>query len=207
MTPEEFLDAIREEHRTALSRLGSSKSLYADTEGEMETDAVLATAADAAGAAAETFDAWAEDESGPVGDFFATVADEEREHYDTVVGELGDHEPGDVPAVYDHLRGLDGTIERLGGFVGRTLVADKSTEQRVGFFVGQADPQTSRTFRDIRGDVEAQLERATDVLTERCASEEDWERAREAASGAIQTAYDEYFETLEAMGVNPKPVC
>ena len=33
------------------------------------------------------------------------------------------------------------------------------------------------------------------------------EAYREAASGAIQAAYDEYTERLESMGVNPKPVC
>ncbi len=77
----------------------------------------------------------------------------------------------------------------------------------VGFFVGQADPQTAQLFRDLGDDLDGQIERGTELLSEVCESEADWDAALEAASGAIQTAYDEYTETLEGMGVNPKPVC
>ncbi|PSQ14952.1 rubrerythrin family protein, partial [Halobacteriales archaeon QS_7_69_60] len=49
---------------------------------------------------------------------------------------------------------------------------------------------------------------ATELLAARCGDDDErWEQAREAASGAIQAAYDEYTERLESMGVNPKPVC
>ena len=209
MTPEEFTEAVREANRTALSRLGSSKSLYADTMGDMDTDAVLGAAADAEHHAAETYAAWAESESdSAVAKAFETTADEERAHYETVAGELDGHEPGDdPPAIQEYLRSLDATVERLGGFVGRTLAADESKGQMTGFFVGQADTGTAQTFRDMGDDLDAQLERALDLLAERCESEEDWESAQEAASGAIQAAYEEYTERLEGMGVNPKPVC
>jgi len=76
-----------------------------------------------------------------------------------------------------------------------------------GFFVGQAKPQAADLFRGMGDDLDAQLDRAAELLEARCASEDDWERALEAASGAIQTAYEEYTERLESMGVNPKPVC
>jgi len=209
MTPEEFTEAVREASRTALSRLGSSKSLYADTMGDMDTDAVLGAAADAEHHAAETYAAWAESENDPeVAEAFDATADEEREHYETVAGKLDDHEPNDeIPAIHESLRSLDGTVERLGGFVGRTLAAEKSKEQMTGFFVGQADPGTAQSFRDMGEDLDAQLDRALDLLAEHCESEDDWERAETAASGAIQAAYDEYTERLEGMGVNPKPVC
>jgi len=209
MTPEEFTEAVREANRTALSRLGSSKSLYADTMGDMDTDAVLGAAADAEHHAAETYAMWAErEDDSEVAEAFEATADEEREHYETVAGKLDDHEPdGEIPAIHEYLRSLDGTVERLGGFVGRTLAAEKSKEQTTGFFVGQADPGTAQSFRDMGKDLDAQLERALDLLAEHCESDEDWGRAESAASEAIQTAYEEYTERLEGMGVNPKPVC
>jgi hypothetical protein len=210
MDTEEFIDAVREENETALSRLGSSKSLYADTMGELEPDTVLSGAATAEHHAAETYEAWADEEDGGVAEAFAETAAEEREHYETVVGELDvdDHEPGELSAIQEYLRGLDDTIERLGGFVGRTLAAEKSKDQLTGFFVGEADPQTAQLFRGMGDDLDAQLERAGELLESQCGDDpECWTRAEAAASGAIQTAYEEYTERLESMGVNPKPVC
>lgn len=209
MTPEEFVAAVRGDNETALSRLGSSKSLYADTAGEMEPEAVLSAVADAEHAAAETFAAWADDEDHPEASAaFAEAAEEERRHYETVVEELdGDHEPGSVPAIQSDLRDLEGTRERLGGFVGRTLAAEKSKEQVTGFFVGQADPRTADAIRDIAADLDGQLDRAAGLLVEVCEGDADWAAAREAADEAVQIAYEEYTEQLESMGINPKPVC
>jgi hypothetical protein len=208
MTPEEFLEEVREANKTALSRLGSSKALYADTMGEMDAGEVLTAAATAEHHAAETYAAWAGSSENEVAAAFETTADEERDHYETVAGELDDHDPGEVPAIQAYLRDLEGDVERVGGFVGRTLAAEKSKEQVTGFFVGDADPQTARLFRGMGDDLDAQLERATDLLESLCGdNDECWERAETAASGAIQAAYAEYTERLEGMGVNPKPVC
>lgn len=209
MNAEEFLEAVRTRNKTALSRLGSSKSLYADTRGEMEREAVLAAAADAEHAAAETFEEWTESsDDEAAAELFADLAATERDHYETVVGELDGHDPADdVPAIHETLRGYDDTVERLGGLVGRTLAAEASKDQLTGFFVGEADPQTAQVFRDLADDLDGQLERATDLLAERCGDDEDWDRALDAANGAVQAAYGEYTERLESMGVNPKPVC
>ena len=210
MTPDEFVESVRDDNDTALSRLGSSKSLYAATGGELEPDEVLHAAADAEHAAAETFADWAADEGTdtPAGAAFADAADQEREHYETVLGELDEHEPSDaVSAMQASLRDLDTTVERAGGMVGRILATEKSKEQYTGFFTGQADPMTASTFRDLKGDLEGQLDAARDLLKTVCEDEDDWHAAKAAADGAIQAAYDEYTEQLESMGVNPKPVC
>ncbi|WP_276299196.1 rubrerythrin family protein [Halorussus lipolyticus] len=214
MNPDEFLDTVRDDNETALSRLGSSKSLYAETEGEMEPETVFRAAAEAEHAASETFQQWADDEEAAesVRETFADFADEERDHYEQVLGKLddespADHEPSEVPAIHEYLRDLEGDPARVGGFLGRTLASEKSKEQMVGFFVGQADPQTAQLFRDLGEDLDGQIERGTALLDEVCESDEDWNTALESASGAIQAAYDEYTETLEGMGVNPKPVC
>ncbi|WP_255198320.1 rubrerythrin family protein [Halorarius litoreus] len=209
MTPEEFLDAVRTENKTALSRLGSSKSLYADTQGEMEADAVLTAAADAEYAAYETFDAWADDtDDAEAAEVFAATAAEEQDHYERVASKLDAHEPSDeVPAIQRRLREFDTTLERLGGLVGRTVAAGKSKDQLTGFFVGQADPKTAQLFREVGGDLDGQLDRATEALAAHCEDETDWQTALDAATAAIQAAYEEYTERLESMGVNPKPVC
>ena len=208
MTPEEFVDAVRTDNGTALSRLGSSKSLFADTHGQMNAEDVLTAAAAAEHHAAETYEAWADSESGEAAEAFAETAREEREHYGAVAEELDSHDPGEPPAIQAYLRGLDGTVERLGGFVGRTIAAEKSKEQVTGFFVGDADPQTAALFRGMGDDLDAQMERAKSLLAAECGDDDAcWDRALEAANGAIEAAYDEYTDALESMGVNPKPVC
>ncbi|NEU58360.1 rubrerythrin family protein [Halorussus sp. MSC15.2] len=210
MNADEFLDTVRDENETALSRLGSSKSLYAETEGEMEPETVFRAAAEAEYAASETFQQWADDEESDqrVRDAFEEFAEQERDHYEQVVAKLDeDHEPSEVPAIHEYLRGVEGDPGRVGGFLGRTLASEKSKEQMVGFFVGQADPQTAQLFRDLGDDLDGQLEHGRELLESVCESDEDRDAALEAANGAIQVAYEEYTETLEGMGVNPKPVC
>jgi rubrerythrin len=209
MDASELHDSVREDNDTALSRLGSSKSLYAATGGEMEAGPVLEAAAAAEYAAAETFAAWADSEDNPdASEAFEATAAEERDHYDAVLGELDDYdaEDADPNAMQTHLRDLDATVERAGGLLGRILATEKSKEQLTGFFVGQADPQTAQLFRDLKGDLDGQLERVRDLLDAVC-EDDDWAAAKAAADAAVQAAYDEYTEQLEAMGVNPKPVC
>ncbi|WP_336001161.1 rubrerythrin family protein [Halorientalis halophila] len=207
MNPEDFLDGVRQEQQTELSRLGSSKSLYADTGGEMEEGPVLTAIADTFHHAASTFESWTDEADGAAGDLFASVADLAGEQYGTVAGELGDHEAGAPAPLTEFLQGLDTEPERVGGVVGWALVVENKVSQAVGFFVGQAAPQTASTFRDVRDAVESVVDDAADAVAAVCDSEDDADLAHEAAVGAVQAAYDDYFDTLEDLGVNPKPVC
>ncbi|WP_338730240.1 rubrerythrin family protein [Haladaptatus sp. DJG-WS-42] len=209
MTPEDFLDTVREENKTPLSRLGSSKALYADTHGELDKTPVLNAAATAELAAAETFETWADSEENDTARaVFEAAAADERDHYEQVAAKLGDEDGGDrVPAIQAYLRDLDASIPRLGGFCGRVLAARASKKQLVGFFVGKADPKTSQLFRDLASDLDEQEQQAVAALGDLCESDEDWAVALDAASEALQAAYREYTEALESMGVNPKPVC
>jgi hypothetical protein len=209
---DDFIESVRTENKTALSRLGSSKALYAETDGDIEAETVLRAAAIAEDAARETFELWADNESNDdAASLFSDLAEQEADHYETVAGKLDDApDAGDIdelPAIQSTLRGFESTIERAGGLVGRCLVAKKSKEQYTGYFVGDADPRTASVFRELGGDVEDQLDRAVDLVESIAESDDDLDRAREAASEAIQAAYDEYTESLESMGVNPKPVC
>ncbi|MDS0476034.1 rubrerythrin family protein [Natrinema sp. 1APR25-10V2] len=207
--PDTFVETVSEENQTALSRLGSSKSLYADTGGDIDTEPVLEATADAEYAAWQTFLEWADDEADDeVRAAFEATAEEEQDHYETVDGKLDDeYEPDEVPNLHEYLRDREDTTERVGAFIGRILASQRSKDQVVGYFVGDADPQTASLFRGFGEDLDDQLERAKELLTDVCETDEDWERAQEAATGAIQAAYDEYVETLEGMGANPKPVC
>lgn len=211
MTASEFIDAVSEANQTALSRLGSSKALYAETDGDLDPEPVLRAAAVAEDAASETFAAWADDEEhAEAAELFGTVADEEADHYETVAAELDDPPRaagGETPAIQSVLREFDDTVKRVGGLVGRCLVAKKSKEQYTGYFTGEADPQTASLFRGLGSDVKAQIEAAADLVDAVCDTDDDRERAHDAASEAIQAAYVEYTDSLEAMGVNPKPVC
>jgi hypothetical protein len=207
MTSQDVLDSLREEHETPLSRLGSSKWVYALTGGEMTSETVLAAAADEMHAAADVFDTWAASaDDGDAATLFGNAADDARDHYDTVVP--AEYEPADSrPPVYDVLAGADGTITRAGALLGRTLVTGKTIGQMVGFFVGDADPQTADTFRGIRTDVEDQQASVLELLDAVCVDEADWEVARAAAADVVEAAYDDYVTTLESMGVEPKNVC
>lgn len=207
-TPDALLEALEDGNRTALSRLGSSKSLYAATGGEIDTEPVLRAAAEAEYAAWQTFSGWAdEEEQTTARDVFEACATEERDHYETVADRLEAFEPDETPALHEYLRGLESAPERLGGLLGRVLASDRSKSQLVGFFVGDADPQTAALFREFGGDLDAQRERTLEALETVCQSESDWAAAETAGTGAIEAAYGEYVESLEAMGANPKPVC
>ncbi|SDF31771.1 hypothetical protein [Halorientalis regularis] len=207
MNAADFVDSVRQAQQTELSRLGSSKSLYADTEGEMEEDAVLAAVADTFHHAAATFEDWADAADGPAAEFFADAADLAGEQYGTVAGELGDHEASTPSPLAESMQALDTAPERVAGVLGWTLVVENKTSQAVGFFVGQAAPGTASTFRDVRDAVESLADDAADTLADACATDADEDLAHEAAVDTIQAAYDDYFDTLEDLGVNPKPVC
>ena len=73
--------------------------------------------------------------------------------------------------------------------------------------VSTPDPQTASTFRSAGDDIEALREDAADLLDDACADDADWDAAEAAALDVVRAAYDDYVETLEDLGVNPKNVC
>ncbi|WP_254272587.1 rubrerythrin family protein [Haloarcula marina] len=204
MTASDLLDAVRDDQQTELSRLGSSKTLYADTGGEMNPEAVRAAAAAREQAAHDTFSAWADDESDDAAAaLFADAAGDAADRLDDVGADPADRDF----AMHDVLDDFESTVERLGGLVGWALVDEKTKGQLTGFFTGQADPQTASTFRSARSDIEVLREEAAELLDENCENDDDWDAAEAAAVDVVAAAYDDYFETLEDLGVNPKPVC
>ncbi|KAB1187121.1 MULTISPECIES: transcription antitermination protein [Haloferax] len=197
----DFLDSLRDAHETPLSRLGSSKALFAVTGGEMNGDAVRAAAAAEAAAAVDLFDTWADDEpNDDAATLFSDLADTAREHAETVNADP----EGDAPTIYSVLADFDTTDERLGGALARAVVSLKAVEQMVGFFIGDADPKAANTFRTLKSDLQEQVEGLADAVEELV---DDEDAARAAADTVVEAAYDEYVETLEGMGIKPKNVC
>lgn len=206
MTDETIQDDLEDEYETELSRLGSSKALYALTGGEMETEAVVSRLADSAATAAETFEGWTDDEA--FDEFFETMAETAGEHAERIAETADDApsedaEPTDAPTATDEvLRDLDDSAARLGGLIAWALITDRTLAQAVGFFVGNADTTAADLFRDLRADVDVRLEEALAH-----AEDVDDAAARAAAGQVVEAAYDHYADSLEAMGVKVKPVC
>jgi hypothetical protein len=208
MNDERFLELVREDLATELHRLGSDKYLIAATGADLTETAVLATVARTAVSGRETFDRWAESETGPAAETFGAAAETERDHLD-LLGERLDETPDDPgdDAVHAVLGEAETTVARAGAMIGRGLVADRARLQVVNFFVNEVDPAGADLARELRSDVNDQVTAGADLLEDVCESEDDWEVARAHAERVVEDAYDEYASALEAMGVDPKPVC
>ena len=206
-----LVDDVEADCRTELDRLRSDKALIALTDAELERERVLREAARAELRARETFVAWADDEDhDDAREAFESVAATEREHADRILDELddGDAEDPDADPLHEYLRGLDDTAERVGaGLVGRPLVASASLLQFINFFENEADPGTANLFRDLRSDTDDLPGEGVALLEAVCESADDLDRAKRAAVEAVETAYRDYVDRLEGMGIDPKPVC
>lgn len=210
MDSSEFIDRVRGDNETALDRLGSEKALVATTRAALGRETVLETAAEAEARAAATFETWADDEADDEARAaFAEAADRERDHSERVsaLGEVDIERPA-PDALHEHLRGLDDTVARVGaGLVARPLVASRSLLQVINFFVNEGDNAAAETFRDLRAETDEQVETGAALLDAVCESDDDWERAAVAAGEAIDAAYAEYADSLDSLGIDPKPVC
>jgi len=201
MTDDALQAAIEDDYETELSRLGSSKALYAITEGEMETATVLASLADGMAAAADTFGGWADDDGDDA--VAASAAGTATDLAERIAGAADGAEPTASPTPVDEvLRGLDDPDARLGGLLAWTMITDRTLAQAVGFFVGNADTRAAELFRDLRSAVDDLRSETTAGL-----DSADAEVARAAAGEVVEAAYGHYVEALEGMGVKVKPVC
>lgn len=205
MNIEAIIEHLETAYETELARLGSSKAMYAVTDGEMETDAVLRTMADRAIAGAVTFETWAEDMEGERAIGLERVADRLREHADSMAAHGGGFEPSDAPtALEDRLRSLEGAADRLAGFVAWAEVTDRTLSQAVGFFVGNADTQAANLFREIRSTLGDEV----DTFLDNAELPDTATDSTESVAGeAVEAAYGHYVDALEGLGIKVKPVC
>ncbi|WP_254536893.1 rubrerythrin family protein [Halomarina litorea] len=209
MNEEEFTATVREECAQELDRLGSEKALVATTAAQLEDDRVLESAAQAEQRAIETFEQWSTTEANTEAQTtFERILGQEQDHYDRIAEHLETVSEADEDELHEYLRGLDDAIERVAaGVVARGMVSSRSLLQTINYFVNESDEATADLFRDIRAETDEQVESGARLLADLCAEDAQWERAQTAAVQTIQLAYEEYAESLEGMGIDPKPVC
>jgi len=204
-----LVERVRENRRTELERLGSDKVLLALTGANLETTAVLQAIGTRIATLETTLRAWTETEDDDTArEAFATAAESAREQSAAIATALdAPLEPAD-DELATYLRERETTVGRVGaGLVGSSLVLDRFALQVVNFFVNEADEHRANQFRDIRSTVDDRLATGEDCLDAVCATDEEWERASDAAEQVIRLAYDDYVASLDAMGLDPKPVC
>lgn len=210
MDGRELVEAVRASKATVLDRLGKEKALIAVTNADLTAGTVLRAAAASERRAQRTFEAWAEGEPNDAArEAFERVAATEADHYERVAAHVDDPptEPEPDP-LHASLRGIERTVERVGaGLVGRPLASERTLLQAINFFVNEADDSTADLFRDLREETRELPGTGGTLLDELCSGEDDWVLARKAAEDAIQVAYNDYAETLDGMGLDPKPVC
>jgi hypothetical protein len=194
------IDAVRDQTETERDRLGSDKVLIAATDATLETEAVLTAAATRESGLADILGRWAAETDSDVATQFEAAAEAAAERAERI-----DADAGNSDGFIDHLETVSGTARRVGaGLVAAPLVADRFYLQVVSFFINEAAEQRADTFREIRRETSA-LDDGETALGHLPESER--ETAAAAATEAIDAAYDDYAETLEAMGLDPKPIC
>ena len=209
MDGEELVTEVRASKATALDRLGSEKAIIAATGAELETDAVVGAAARLLEGARAAFERWAGDADGAAAGAFADAAETLAAGRDALLdcGEAATAD-GEPPHVIDYLDGLERAPERAAaGLVAYPLVAERQLLQVINFFINEGNQGGADAAREVRSDLQAMPEDAVAVLDAVCDADEDWVLARQTAEETVGTAYDDYAETLEEMGLDPKPVC
>jgi hypothetical protein len=204
-----LLDSVRTGMETELDRLGSEKSLLAATEARLEPDPVLVTAAATLRTARDTSREWADDAADEAAaDALDTTAGTLADAFDRVSTELdgGGEDVTTLDAPFLALDAGSGAERVAAGTIGGALVLDRLLLQCVSFFVNEADSPRADLFRDLRADTDAMLATGQSAL-DACCTDGDWDRAKQAAMGVVEAAYDDYVERLDAMGFDPKPIC
>lgn len=207
MDADSFLDELRDAHETELTRLGSSKAVYAFTDGEMTGDAVRTGTARELHALAPVLREWSGSAPGEAAALFADIASFAAETAETFDSEVVPGEPGSLTHVTAEPLTAVGGDARPAGVAAAFLVLEELAGQLVGFFVGDADRKSADEFREFRTELAGHRDEAAALLDTNCESETDWAVAEEVGRGIVDGAYDWYVETLESMGVEPKNIC
>ncbi|MDY6817618.1 MAG: rubrerythrin family protein [Halobacteriales archaeon] len=211
MDGEAFVESIETGMATELNRLGSQKLLLALTGADLTEDAVLRVVVADVTAARELYETWAADgtESALV-DAVTRAADRERDHFDRLdeVFDIDAESAAERPLIYETLAAYETPVERAGaGLVALPMIRTRTYNQVVGFFINEAAPGPTDLFRTLKAEMETATTDGVELLATLCDDESAWDRARMAAESTITTAYEDYATTLEAMGLDPRPIC
>lgn len=208
MNGQTLVDEVREARQTELDRLGAEKALLAVTAADLSGGTILRRIAVSLSGLRSTLEGWADETTDPPREAFADAAASLEEEHERVVAELGAAPSGDPPPPLPTVRRFDRPPERAGAaLVGHGLVSDRLLLQAVSFFVNEAETRRADLVRDLRAAATGRVDDGASVLDSLCADGGDWDRARTAAADVVEAAYDDYAETLDGMGLDPKPVC
>jgi len=208
MDGQTFTDSVRDEEYTAIERLGSDKALVAATDATLEAATVLRVVAATEQALHETATEWAEAaEDTAARDLFERVAAAAADRYEAVVAGLDDEAVSAAETFPVADVAVADDVERAAALVGQAVVAQRTLLQAVNFFVNEADERRASLLRDQRGAASDRADDGAATLESLCADDGDWERALETACDVVDAAYSTYVSRLDAMGVDPKPIC
>jgi len=203
-----LVDGVREDERTELDRLGSDKAMIAATDADLAADPVLEHVAATLAGLRETCEEWAETtDDADATALFAATAEAADEEYGRVTAAMDDEPTGEPPAVVAALGEFEEPPARVGALVGEALVAERTLLQTVNFFVNEADERRADLLRDVRTAAKNRTDEAAAVLDSVCADDADWDEAETAAVAVVDAAYAAYADALDALGIDPKPVC
>jgi hypothetical protein len=216
-----LVDGVREDERTELDRLGSDKAMIAATDADLAADPVLEHVAATLAGLRETCEEWAETtDDADATALFAATAEAADEEYGRVTAAMDGEPTGEPPAVVAALGEFEeppavvaalGEFEeppaRVGALVGEALVAERTLLQTVNFFVNEADERRADLLRDVRTAAKNRTDEAAAVLDSVCVDDADWDEAETAAVAVVDAAYAAYADALDALGIDPKPVC
>lgn len=201
-----LVDRVRGDARVELDRLGSDKALLAATDADLATDRVLRTVAARLTALSTAIDEWAGEADGEAAETFRRIGEDVDRHAGRLREELDDGAVSAETDLQGRLTALDGDVEAAGGVVGQSLVLDRTLLQVINFFINEADDRRADLARDVRESANSWAEDAGSFL-ENVGADEKRKRAAGTAVNVIEAAYADYVETLEDMGIDPKPVC
>ncbi|MFB6127783.1 MAG: transcription antitermination protein [Halolamina sp.] len=204
MNGDTLQDRLRDERETELSRLNSSKAMYALTDGEMTDETVRTGATAELRALSAAMDAVAADGATET---LREAAAALREAADSVADGGSDDATDPAADATALAAAVAESPLPTAAAAGATLTLSAESEQMVGFFVGNAAMSAADEFRDLRSTLESHRDALADAAAENAGDEGDDGDAVDAASAAVGAAYDDYVETLESMGIKPKDVC
>lgn len=207
MTVEDIRETIEHNYETELSRLGSSKAMYALSEGDMTAESIRATLASRLDGVARVLSSWTVEDDSIATESLDSLASTLEAHAQQLHPSEEGSDPEEQFALAQQLSSFESQAERTGGLLGWLLVIDETLSQAVGFFVGNADPSSADTLRSIRDEISRVGDNAVVDLATGVTDDEAFATVEASTETIIETAYDEYVATLEELGVQVKPVC
>lgn len=197
---------VRAETETELARLASDRALLAATDATLEAEAVLSVVTDALASGEWRLEEWAGAAEDPaLADAMAAGADRlaalRADHRDVLPAEPTVEAPVPLGEPGDDL------ARAAAGLLGLPLALDPLCLQAVSFFVNEADEATADAVREIRSGVGELRADGLPVLADRASAAAAEEEVVAAAGAVIEAAYADYADSLEAMGLDPRPIC